>query len=195
MEQPWDRPALVREGDSNPNYTYMAVGRVLSQWECVEIQLGYVYTAATGNPGDWYTLLEYGDGNTTAHRLKIVRDAVTAFFVKYPNQAVEGRVESVLTMAGLFAARRHDVAHAIVRDHTWARWRIPPDPRDPTGYFLLPSHYRGKTFDDSALPIYAYTTSSMEILRHRLILLETEAHGVAEHLKRHASAVARLGGE
>jgi hypothetical protein len=146
MEQPWDRPVLVREGDSNPNYTHMSVGRVLSQWEGVEIQLGYVYTAAAGNPGDWYALLEYGKGSTSAVRLEIVRKAVTAFFVKHPNQEVEGRVDTLLTTAGLFAARRHDMAHGIVRDHTWARWRIPPDPHDTTGYFLLPSHYKGKSF-------------------------------------------------
>ena len=185
---------LFAEGNSNPNYTYRSVGRVLSEWEGVEIQLGYVYTAAAGNPGDWYALLEYGKKSTSARRLEILRKAVTAFFVKLPNQEVEGRVERLVTMAGFFAARRHDIAHGIVRDHTWARWRIPTDGRDTTGYFLLPSHYKGNAFDDSALPIYAYTTPSMEILRHRLILLETEAMGVAEHLKRHANAATRSGG-
>jgi hypothetical protein len=61
MQQPWERPSLVREGDPDPNHTYISVGRVLSQWEGVEIQLGYVYTAAAERHGDWWALLEYGD--------------------------------------------------------------------------------------------------------------------------------------
>jgi hypothetical protein len=191
MADPWDRPSLVLEGDADPNHTYLSVGRVLSQWEGVEIQLGYIFTAVVGKHGDWYALLEYGEGTTSAHRLRIAREAVDSFFIRHPNQDVEGRVCSLLTKAGRFAARRHDVAHGIVRDCTWARWRIPPDSRDTTGYFLLPSHYRGSSFDDSALPIYAYTTPSLEKLRHQLILLETEAMGVAEHLRRHASGAIR----
>ena len=185
MQQPWDRPELVREGDADPKQIYMSVGRVLSQWEGVEIQLGYIYTAATGRHGDWYALLEYGEGNTTARRLRVVHEAVDAFFVRRPYQDAEARVACLLKSAGFFAARRHDIAHGVVRDHTWARWRIPPDRRDPTGFFLLPSHYRGKAFNEEALPAYAYTAASMEALRHQLVLMETEAMGVAELLRRH----------
>jgi hypothetical protein len=195
MPQPWDRPELVREGDADPNHTYMSVGRVLSQWESVEIQLGYIYAAAVEQHGDWYALLDYGKGTTTAHRLNLLHSAVNTFFVKHPDQAAEGRASSVVNLAENFAARRHDVAHGIVRDKTWARWRIPPDPRDATGFFLLPSHYRGKAYDnDTAFPIYAYTSPSLEKLRHQLILLETEASGVAAHLNRHAGGSTRSGG-
>jgi hypothetical protein len=41
----WDRPSLTQQGDIDPNYTYVGVGKVLSRWEKIEIQLGYVYTA------------------------------------------------------------------------------------------------------------------------------------------------------
>jgi hypothetical protein len=184
VRQPWDRPEFAIKGDSDSNYTYMAVGRVLSQWEGTEIQLGYIYSAASGKPGDWYALLEYGEGSTSTHRLRIVRDAVDEFFIKNPNQAAEGRAVGLLKAATNFAGRRHDIAHGIVRDHTWARWRIPPDTTDTTGYFLLPSHYKGSAYSELALPLYAYTSASMEALRHQLILLETEAMGVAELLRR-----------
>jgi hypothetical protein len=166
----------------------VSVGRVLSQWECVEIQLGYIYAAADGQHGDWDALQEYGKGTTTAQRLGLLQSKLEGFFVKRPSQEAEGRTNSLITMARDFAARRHDVAHGVVRDNTWARWRIPPDPRDTTGFFLLPSHYRRKAYDDdTAFPVYAYTTPSLEKLRHQLILLETEAFGVAAHLDRHAS--------
>jgi hypothetical protein len=116
--------------------------------------------------------------------VRILREAVNTFFLSHHHQASEGRVETLLQTAGHFAARRHDIAHAIVRDHNWARWRIPPDTRDTVGYFLLPSHYKGDAYDDTALPIYAYTANSMEALRHQLMMLETEAMGVAALLVR-----------
>ncbi len=185
MEQPWERPSLVREGDSDPNQTYLSVGRVLSQWEGVEIQLGYIYTAAVGKHGDWWALLEYGEGSAFRGRFIILQDAVSNLFVKLPNQEVEGKLDYFLTKVSNFALRRHDVAHGIVRDRSWANWRLPPDPGDTTGYFLLPSHYKGRAYDSSALPTYAYTARSMEALRHQLILLETEAMGIGQLLKRH----------
>src|SRR5260370_33224650 len=62
------------KGDSDPNYTYISVGRVLSQWEGVEIELGYVYTAVAGNHGDWYKLLEYVEGSSFKGRFCIGDD-------------------------------------------------------------------------------------------------------------------------
>ena len=157
MPQPWDRPELVREGDANPEVLCMAVGRLLSQWEGVEIQLGYIYAAAVEQHGDWDALRDYGAGTTTARRLDLLQSAVDTFSVRYPDQAAEGRINAVINSATLFAARRHDVAHAIVRDSSWARWRIPPDPRDPSGFFLLPSHYRTEGSPMTMRPRFRFT--------------------------------------
>ncbi|SHH24973.1 hypothetical protein SAMN05444169_6534 [Bradyrhizobium erythrophlei] len=195
MRQPWERPSLVREGDPDPNHTYFSVGRVLSQWEGVEIQLGYVYTAAVGRLGDWWALLEYGEGRAFLGRFNILKAAISNLFVRLPNQEVEGKLDCFLIKVNDFAARRHDVAHGIVRDRGWANWRLPHDPGDTTGYFLLPSHYKGRAYDSSALPTYAYTAQSMEALRHHLIQLETEAMGIAQLVNRHVSDKAREGYE
>jgi hypothetical protein len=187
MPKPWDRPPLVLEGDKNPFDTYQAVGRLLSQWEGVEIQLGYIYTSAVGRHGDWWALLEYGEGSAFRGRFLILQEAISNLFIKFPNQEVEGKVDCFLKKVSNFAQRRHDVAHGIVRDRSWAPWRLPPDPVDTTGHFLLPSHYKGRAYDSTALPIYAYTARSMETLRHQLGMLETEAMGMAQLLKRHVS--------
>jgi hypothetical protein len=112
MPEPWDRPSLVREGDTNPNHTYLVVGRVLSQWEGVEIQLGYIYTAAVGKHGDWWALLEYGEGSAFLGRFIILQKAISNLFVKLPNQEVEGKLDCFLTKVSNFATRRHDVARS-----------------------------------------------------------------------------------
>ncbi len=193
MREPWDRPSLVREGDLHDHTTYLFVGRVLSQWEGVEIQLGYIHAAAVGRHGDWDALLEYGKGSAFLGRFTILQNVISSFFARHPNQEAEGNLCRFLAKVNNFAARRHDVAHGIVRDSGWVRWRLPHDPGDPTGYFLLPSHYKGRAYDDSALPTYVYTARSMEELRFHLIQLETEAMGVAQLLIRHASGATRAG--
>ena len=148
----------------------------------------YIYTSAVGKHGDWWALLEYGEGNAFGGRFVILQTAISKFFVRHPSQDVEGSVNLFLTKVSNLATRRHDVAHGIVRDRSWAAWRLPPTPADTTGYFLLPSHYRGRAFDSTALPIYAYTAQSLDALRHQLTLLETEAMGMANLVRRHAGA-------
>jgi hypothetical protein len=39
MSNPWDRQPLPSAGNADPNDIYNGVGRVLSQWEIVELQL------------------------------------------------------------------------------------------------------------------------------------------------------------
>jgi hypothetical protein len=186
MVQPWERPSLVLEGDQHPDQTHLAVGHVLSGWEGVEIQLGYMYASAVGKRDDCWTLLEYGESSAFRGRFRVLEEALGKLFIKRPNQEVEGRVMPFVTKADNFSRRRNEVAHGIVRNHQWARWRIPPNPDDPTGWFLLPAHYAGRAYDDStALPIYAYTAKSLGNLRHQLTLLETEAMGIANLLDRH----------
>jgi hypothetical protein len=183
MPDPWDRPPLVLNGDKDPNLTFQYVGRVLSQWEGVEIQLGYIYTAVVGKHGDWWALQDYGAQSGFKRRFSTLEKALDSYFIKHPSQEVEGKLKSFLEKVDKFAARRHDVAHAIVRDRSWAPWRV--EGADTTGYFLLPAHY--KRYDaDTFLPLYAYTAQSMEDLRHQLIQLETEAMGMAKLIERHA---------
>jgi hypothetical protein len=180
-----DRPPLRREGDNHPDVTYISVGMVLSQWEALEIQLGYIHAAIVGKPGEWESLLKYGEGSAFVGRLIILKRAAEKMFVKKPNQTLEANFSCFCNKVSGFAIRRHDVAHGIVRDHRWANWRIPSDPGDTSGFFLLPSHYKGSAYDETALPLYAYTSESMLALRDNLGRLEYEAIGMAQTMSRH----------
>src|ERR1700720_3688429 len=93
MSEPWDRPPLVREGDPSPWGLYQEVGRLLSQWEGVEIQLAYVHTAARGNHGDWVTLLQYGKGSAFKGRFDILQKTINSAFIKHPNQNIEAKLD------------------------------------------------------------------------------------------------------
>ena len=185
MSNPWDRPPLPAIGDTNPDYTYAGVGHVLSAWEQTEIELGYLLSAFRLKHLDWETMIEYGKGTTFLGRCDKLLSGKDEFFIKVHNQAVEAEFDAIYKATENFAKRRHDIAHAIVRDETWARWRVPnqPDP-DSMGrrWFLLPPHYNGRSYNEHALPEYAYTSATLRTLAHGLSMLSLEIQGFSRKI-------------
>jgi hypothetical protein len=191
MSNPWDRPPLPSFGDANDDFTYAGVGRVLSQWEHVELQLGYLHSALRGKYQDYDTMIDYGVGSAFRDRFRRLEAAARAFFVRYSSQEFEARFEALRTKVLAFADRRHDVAHGIVRDETWTEWRIrgQPDPESQgRRYFLLPTHYKAKNFNLYMHPEYSYTYPTLRQLAHQLMLLSTEVMGFGEQTARFADS-------
>jgi hypothetical protein len=180
MPNPWDRPPRAAIGDINADDTYAGVGHVLSQWEQVEIQLGYLHSAFLFKHLDWYAMIEYGKGHTFRARSGLLLAEGTRFFVKTPNQQAEAEFEALYQKIVAFSDRRHDVAHGIVRDETWANWRTPGF-QDPNSmgrrYFLLPSHYKAKNLNEHLLPEYAYWAPTLRSIAHDLMMLALEIQG------------------
>src|ERR1700730_17851807 len=122
MSTPGERPPLPSAGNANPHDIYCGVGRVLSNWEIVELQLGYLYTAFISNPQNWEAIIDYGRGPTFKGRSEILTRAARHFFIAHNNQRIEGEFDCLIQRTVLFGDRRHDVAHAVVRDESWAKW-------------------------------------------------------------------------
>jgi hypothetical protein len=180
MSNPWERPPLPSAGNANPNDIYIGVGRVLSQWEIVELQLGYLYTAFILKFQNWEAVIEYGRGATFKRRSEILTAAAKHFFITHNNQRLEGEFDCLFRRTVLFGDRRHDVAHAVARDESWAQWVIQSDhpPRlTPIGYFLLPTHYKRNRYDDNMLPVYAYNSDYLRDLEYHITQLSTEIMG------------------
>jgi hypothetical protein len=100
MSNPWERPPLSSAGNANPSDLYIGVGRVLSQWEIVELQLGYLYTAFVLKYQNWEAVIEYGRGPTFKGRsdaakhflsltiIKELKGILTAYFVEPSYSAI-----------------------------------------------------------------------------------------------------------
>jgi hypothetical protein len=191
MSNPWDRQPLPSAGNADPNDIYNGVGRVLSQWEIVELQLGYLYSAFVLKHQDWEALLEYGRGSSSKDRFSVLSKAAKQFFIVHSDQTIEGELECLLRRTNSFKDRRHDVAHAIVRDETWAQWVV-QDPRSetrtPKGYFLLPTHYKRNRYDEIMLPTYAYNSVNLAELEYQLAQLSTEIMGFGYAVARHSTS-------
>jgi hypothetical protein len=185
MPNPWERPPLPSAGNANPNDIYCAVGRVLSNWEIVELQLGYLYTAFISKPQNWGAVIEYGSGAAFKRRSQILERAAKEFFITHSNQRIEGEFDCLFRITILFGDRRHDIAHAIVRDESWARWVIQsgqPGQLPPRGYFILPTHYKRNRYDDNMLPEYAYNSYYLRDIEYHLIQLQTEIIGFGHRI-------------
>jgi hypothetical protein len=87
--------------------------------------------------------------------------AAKHFFIAHNNQRIEGEFDCLFRRTVLFGDRRHDVVHAVVRDESWGQWVIEsgqPEKLTPSGYFILPTHYKRNRYDENMRPPYAYNS-------------------------------------
>ena len=164
---PWHSSSLPQKGDADAISTYAGVGRVLSQWEEVEVELSAIYTILRGKHRQLAAFHEYGLGRIFADRVQIFEKAMEAFFIKRPNQQLEGEMFVILQRVKNLANRRNEVAHGLVRPIQWMRSRRADDP--PGGQFVLvPSHYNKRKFTPKTLPTYAYTSIELHAVEMAL---------------------------
>jgi hypothetical protein len=166
MSNPWDIPPFPVRGDADQNDTYAGVGRVLSQWEAIEVELSHVYSLLVYRHEDLEALREYGRPTIFRDRLDSLQRAAERYFQSNPHQETESEFSDIAKIARNFSARKNDVAHSIVRPY---RWTFPPsaetvDPFEPMQFCATPPHYSGKKFMPENLPIYVYTSVEMNAL-------------------------------
>ncbi len=74
MANTWDIPPLPDHGDDDRDTTFAGVGRVLSQWESIELELSVLYALFTGRADNSEATREYGKGRIFTDRAKTVED-------------------------------------------------------------------------------------------------------------------------
>jgi hypothetical protein len=178
MTDPWDRPPFPTCGDDAEDSTYVGVGRVLSQWENVELGLSHIYAMFINKPFsigiyDQY----YDDAKTFRQRLATVTRRGERFFQRHPDQSVEGDFSHLMKKVGGFSERRHEVAHGFVRPIQWYSVALPnmtiPDDA-PFQFCVVPPHYQGNWFDTNSMPKYVYTSKELTELERLIFFLSQE---------------------
>ena len=160
----WDAPPLPERGDHSEDTTYAGVGRVLSEWEACEAELSHIYAMFVCKFFQPEAYREYGAGRIFIDRLRIIRSAAEAYFVRHPNQEREGKFDQLAQLAEMCSARRNEVAHSIVREMGFVRSRRFGDPFGQQ-FCLVPSHYNYKRFGPDNMPTYAYTSAELAYLK------------------------------
>jgi hypothetical protein len=161
MSNPWDVPPFPTSGDDDPEYTYAGVGRVLSQWETAELELGAIYGLLLNRPDDVAEIRQYGVPNIFEERAKALWAAAEYYFTQNPHQDTEAELSNVLSIARRFSARRNDVAHSIVKPIQWIRRG---GVEGPLQFGLVPPNYLAKKFDVLDMPTFVYTSVELNRL-------------------------------
>lgn len=178
MTNPWDRPPFPTSGDDSDDSTYAGVGRVISQWEDIELGLSRLYAEFIGRPFSVETYGQYHrSAKTSKQRITSVAATAGGFFQKYPDQAVEGEFCGLIKKLNGFSKRRHEVAHGFVRPFYWYRIAnqnnaLPSHPR--MQYCVVPPYYQRDWFDENEMPRYVYTSKELSDLERLLFELGHE---------------------
>ncbi len=122
MANPWDIPPYPTEGDETEDITYAGVGRVLSHWEMIEVELSHIYSLFLDRFEEIEALREYGVPRIFEERIKGLIAASEHYFRAYPSQDLESEFSGIVTKVRNFLARRNDIAHSIVRPLEWIIW-------------------------------------------------------------------------
>jgi hypothetical protein len=177
----WDAPPFPENGDLDEDSTYAGVGRVLSAWEAAESELSHLYAWFVGKLHQPEAYREYGTGRIFADRMKILKAAAEAHFVRCPHQSREADFDCRAEIAEKFASRRNEVAHSIVRDLGNIRPRRFSDAFGRQ-FFLVPSYYNYQRYGPDNMPTYAYTSVELSHLNNGLWLLRAHLAVYRENL-------------
>jgi hypothetical protein len=180
MSNPWDRPPIPPRGDYSEDITYRSVGRFISSWESIEVELSHWYAIFVGKYFKPEAYDEYHDqSKTLKQRLRTLEEAARLYFVKCPNQINERDFEVLIEKVRGFSERRHEIAHGIVRPYHFfaplTEWSDPYD-KDTTRTCLVPPHYQRDWFNDLQIPLYVYTSRQIDSLSDKLIELLKEVN-------------------
>lgn len=158
---------LTTSGDEDENATFAGVGRVLSEWEAIELTLSHIYSGFTGRLEVVSAIREYGEKTVFTFRLAALRTAAQGFFCGRPDQALESEFDAIVVRCKEFSSHRNDIAHGIVGPLNKVS-----DPRSPGEtvwrYHLLPPDYTTRKFNDLHLPLYAHDARTMSDLARRM---------------------------
>jgi hypothetical protein len=189
MPEPWDPPPLPKRGNKSCRALYEAIGRALSTWEELETVLAGLYAALCGHSQfDPAANDGYGKELNFRSRLAALERAGCRYFMKNPDQTLEGELAWVIRNSAGYSQRRNDVAHGVVRLL---------DPRQgtltsgPTHWCLVPPHFRGTKFSTPRTPVYILTSREINGFATAFWPIYRRVHALAHIVELPAYALRR----
>jgi hypothetical protein len=179
MAEPWDIPPFPEHGDDNTTDTYTMLGQAVSEWGEMEYALSHLYAQLIGKPSHIPTMRRYGEGKVFAERAKRVLTAADKFFVAQPSQDLEGGFSDLIRRVLMFAQRRNEIAHGVVRPLQWIQpimTEYDSIRRGPLQYAVVPPLFTDQKLDAEHRPKYIYTAN--ELMRFVLAFSELGAEAV-----------------
>ena len=158
MSNPWDLPPIPIEGDHVDGPIYEGVGRALSNWEKLELQLARLYSwFETKNRFDQEAIGRYGKPPNFRARLSALERSGEGHSRLYPDQNIEAEFFKLRCCVEKFAARRNDIAHGIVLALPWMGVNFSL----PLTFALFPPDFKHTKYAPGKLPTYALVSADL----------------------------------
>jgi hypothetical protein len=162
---------LPERGDGEVRLTLEGVGRVVTAWESVELELSRLYSIFAGD-SDGAPMQEYGKARIFIDRVKSLEEIGARAFILRPNQSLEGNMRGLLDAAKAYSDRRNEVAHGIVfpvSELTYFRNAFCIANGDQE-WALIPPYYHVRKHANDGAPAFAY--ASKELITFQDMLYE-----------------------
>jgi hypothetical protein len=116
VADPWDAPPFPKHGNKTQKSLFEAIGRALTTWEELESFLSHLYAAlCEKSASDEVANFEYGQVTSVPRRMDELNRVGSVYFIKHPNQSLEGDLNSLIIYINGWSGRRNDIAHGVVR--------------------------------------------------------------------------------
>ena len=147
------------------------MGQIACQWEAVEVKLAIIYSVLLGRADSVSALREYGEGRVFPERTAALKRAAESYFVKYPDQQLEGRLDALLEACDGYIARRNDIVHSFVFPvNHMAFFRESLDlKKEDEKFLLIPPLQTGRKHAKDGPPVYAYNSNQLGNIFFQLI--------------------------
>lgn len=180
--QPLASPFMA---DTDPNLTFAGVGRVISEWEGIEVGLCRIFSFLVGDP-DGEAMRKYGEPHFFGARFVLLNQAADKFFINRPCQELEGLLHLLGKDILRYSDRRNEVAHGIVMPlnaFSFAKRSI-SNMRPRTNYWaLLPAYYQLRRHGSDGLPDYVYDSRALNQIAGEMATLYSAISGFRERLR------------
>ena len=148
----WVSPDEIYGLDIHDSNLYEAVGRALSSWEDVELEIAILYSVLKGSPRDLDFITAFGfDGIKFIDRMGLLDTALNEFGKRFMSQEHEGLagavVSDVVAEATRLSRSRHQIAHGTIASHFDFDRPAPEPPFNdwrPSTYAVIPPWYSVK---------------------------------------------------
>lgn len=160
-------------GDQTAREIYTAVGFSLDRWEHCETSFGVLYSSLIETRGGNHILMRsFGVITASNARREMILHANDAYFATYKNDELKRQVRHLLSLYKDAAARRNEIAHAMVMGDMPFKILDNHVVPLPTIWFLVPPlfatrktemHMRGPKYRYSTKELSHFTTCFEEL--------------------------------
>jgi hypothetical protein len=131
---PWDPLPPEPKGDATADAIYFAVGRALNKWEVLGFTIGEIFGALVGAANQSSARVAFGTIASFEMRRQMVEAAAQITLAEHAQLLTD--LKTALSEAGNLSARRNDIAHGMVTDHSSNEKNL--------GHYLEPSWANSK---------------------------------------------------